>query len=101
MERAQEVAFGLLHMDPESFWDLEPQELVFAIRGYTRREEETLQGEWERTRWLATTLVNIQVKKAVKANDLLPLPWDKKNHKDTEAPTPEQIAAMKAKFNLK
>lgn len=104
MEQAQELAFGCLHMKPEDFWDMEPRELMYAFRGYTKDKEEQMQGEWERTRWLATTLVNLQVKKPIKAKDLLPFPWDKKKEKPPEM-TPEQVKEfqdrMRQKFNLK
>jgi hypothetical protein len=90
-----------LHMSPEAFWDMEPSELTSAIRGYYKEKESTGQGDWEKFRMLATTLVNLQVKKPMKAKELWPFEWDKQTVKDVEAPTQEQIEAIKQKFKLK
>lgn len=89
-------------MNPEDFWDLEPSELLLAIKGYNKEKESEGREEWERFRMLATTLVNLQVKKPMKTKELWPFDWDRPTElKEIEGPTPEQIQAIKDKFKLK
>jgi hypothetical protein len=97
------MAFGVLHMSPEAFWDMEPSELTSAIRGYYKEKESVGQGDWEKFRMLATTLVNLQVKKPLKAKELWPFEWEKQTHdtQPAERHSKEQLEAMKKRLNLK
>lgn len=55
---------------------------------------------WEQTRWHATALYNLQVKNPIRATDLVKFPWDKKNDTPVRLHTPEELEALKKRFNV-
>jgi hypothetical protein len=63
-----------LGLQPAEFWDLTWSEFQRAARGYHRRQE----SEWQRTRWMTTQLINIQLKREdrITPAELLWLPSD-------------------------
>lgn len=56
--------------------------------------------EWQRTRWLAALLVNIQLPqdKKIEADDLIKLPSDKLIKKKKPTPTREEFDRAVAKY---
>lgn len=62
--------------------------LFNAIEAYFEVEETRQRQEWERTRWQAATLVNIQLKRQdrMKVTELLPLPWDREEKMQVAKP---------------
>lgn len=55
-------------MDFDDFWEVS--------KAYREAEKETMQGEWNRMRLLATYVV-MPYSKGITPEKLLPLPWDK------------------------
>lgn len=80
------------------YMDSELCTLFNAIEAYFEVEETRQRQEWERTRWQAATLVNIQLKKKdrLKVNELLPLPWDKEG--DLQVVKPLTYEEQKERF---
>ncbi|MBK8706582.1 MAG: hypothetical protein IPN33_25435 [Saprospiraceae bacterium] len=78
--------------------DSELRTIFSAIEKFYELEETRQQQEWERTRWQATTLVNIQLKRGdrMKVTQLLPLPWD--NQEKLQVSKPLTYEEQKERF---
>ena len=55
-----------------------------AQQGLFDKWETESQGEWERSRWMATILLNPHVKKNIQPKDLTTFPWEKKRNEKTK-----------------
>jgi len=64
------------------------------VSGFNVRENRKEQGEWERTRWQTTLLLNIHTKKTIKARDLIVFPWEAKENKKRKIWTKGEIIAV-------
>tara|TARA_R110000751_G_C13441832_1_gene443000 strand:- start:22 stop:297 length:276 start_codon:yes stop_codon:yes gene_type:complete len=65
-------------------YDLTPAMFYNAQQGLFDKWETESQGEWERSRWMATILLNPHVKKNIQPKDLTTFPWEKKRNEKTK-----------------
>ena len=56
-----------------------PREFFDACKGHNDLTEMYLQDEWERTRWLATFIVNQYSKRRYQPKDLATFPWERES----------------------
>jgi hypothetical protein len=87
---------GLLGLSPLAFWSCTLGELFAALEVYGQKQDENQQAEWERTRWLATLLLQPHAKKGSKLTPekLAVFPWENKP-KGLKADPERQAANMK------
>lgn len=83
-------------MLPEQFWMLTFAELSIKGRGYRI----SIEREWERTRYIASLIINVNVKKAdqVTPEKLIPLSFDHIEQKTIKRLTPEEVEILKKKW---
>jgi len=56
-----------------------PREYGNACEGYNKKSEYGFQTSWERARWIATVIVNVNsTKKQFKPSELMKFPWEGK-----------------------
>lgn len=67
---------GYLGWSVDQFWDATPRELINAYRGKSKAEENRFKQEQELNRIYTTLIVNTQLKKGVKAKDIITFPWE-------------------------
>lgn len=58
-----------------------PRTLYNAQRGMYEKWTMENEGEWERTRWLGSVVINPHVKKNIQPKDLCTFPWEKRRRK--------------------
>ena len=77
------MAFGYLGMGVVEFYDYLPKHFWNKLDGFYELENLRERGNWERTRWSTTLLLNIQVGKGkkLKPTDLIEFDWDKNDKK--------------------
>jgi len=78
-----QIGLGRLRFSPSAFYDMTFVEFCAAAQGNAKDEEQKQQMEWERTRWLATIMLQPHGKKgqSIKPRDLVIFPWEKKEKK--------------------
>jgi len=78
-----QIGLGRLRFSPSVFYDMTFIEFCAAAQGNAKHEEHMQQMEWERTRWLATVMMQPHSKKgqSIKPRDLTIFPWEKKEKK--------------------
>lgn len=79
----------------EDFWDMTPREFFNALRHYNRAQDFEYHQGWERTRWLATITINIQLdpKDRITPEQLIRFEWDQP--KEIQKPDREQFERLK------
>ncbi len=79
----RKFALGCLGYDPDRFGLMRIGDFLDALAGYNERENERIKTFAELLRVSTAILWNVQVsaKDKLKAKDLMPLPWDKKDLK--------------------
>lgn len=72
------MGLGCLGLTPSAFYGMTFYEFNMAMQGYVEAKEAAEQLEWERTRWLAATMLAPHGKKgrAIQPRDLIRFPWD-------------------------
>jgi len=62
-------------------------EFCAAAQGAAKQEEQNQQQEWERTRWLATIMLQPHSKKgqSIKPRDVAIFPWEEKRKKNKQS----------------
>lgn len=83
-------------MHLEDFEALTPSEFRAVLKAHAEQEDQRLHDEWERTRILTTIIVQPRLRKELKAEDILPLPWDK--HKSSPKKQKRNLEEQKARF---
>tara|TARA_R110001599_G_scaffold152927_1_gene338013 strand:+ start:231 stop:506 length:276 start_codon:yes stop_codon:yes gene_type:complete len=70
-------------MSVEDFYNMLPRHFWNKLDGFYELENIREKGQWERTRWTTTLLLNIQIAKGkrLKPTDLIEFEWDKKDKK--------------------
>ena len=70
-------------MGVEEFYNYLPKHFWNKLDGFYELENIREKGQWERTRWATTLLLNIQIAKGkrLKPTDLIEFEWDKKDKK--------------------
>lgn len=70
-------------MGVEEFYNYLPKHFWNKLDGFYELENLRERGNWERTRWQTTLLLNIQIAKGkkIKPTDLIEFEWDKKDIK--------------------
>ena len=70
-------------MSVEDFYNMLPRHFWNKLDGFYELENIREKGQWERTRWATTLLLNIQIAqgKRLKPTDLIEFEWDKKDKK--------------------
>ncbi len=70
-------------MGVNEFYDYLPKHFWNKLDGFYQLENIRERGNWERTRWQTTLLLNIQMSKGkrLKPTDLIEFEWDKKDKK--------------------
>ena len=72
------MGLGCLGLTPSVFYDMDFIDFHLAMEGWNEAEEQRQQMEWERTRWLAATMLAPHGKKGrpIQPRDLIQFPWD-------------------------
>ena len=73
------MGLGQLGLTPSALYGLTFDEFNNALTGMYELMEQREQREWERTRWMATMLLNPHTKKRLTPTDLIEFPWEKKS----------------------
>ena len=83
-------------LDPDLFWSLTFAELSIKVKGY----QINLERQWEQTRYIASLIINVNVKKAnqVTPEKLIPLSFDHIEQKTIKRLTPEEVEILKKKW---
>ena len=70
---------GQMALSPSAFYSITLEEFNDAVIGYNRAQEMKERGEWERTRWLGTLVLQPHLRKGRKLQpkDLAEFPWEK------------------------
>ena len=70
-------------MGVDEFYDMLPKHFWNKLDGFYELENLRERGNWERTRWSTTLLLNIQIGKCkkLKPTDLIEFDWDKNDKK--------------------
>lgn len=76
---------------PDQFYDMLPREWGNLVSGWNEKQNRLEQGNWERTRWMTTILLNPHTKKRIKATDLILFPWEKEPKKNRKIWTRGEI----------
>lgn len=98
------VAVSEMNMSPSEFWELSWYEwglYLLRLKSQREREKQEWETNWDRTRVMWATLVNINSGKGkkVKPSDLIKLSYDDKV-KEAEIPNPgDVIKRFKEKIN--
>lgn len=74
-----------MRLSPTSFYDMTLPEFLLAAQGFHDLEENRERNHWERTRWLATLMLQPHAKKGtrMKPTDIAKFPWDKQPSKES------------------
>ena len=82
-EHCLQIGLGRLRFSPSVFYDMTFLEFCAAAQGAAKQDEQNQQQEWERTRWLATLMLQPHSKKgqSIKPRDLVIFPWEEKRKK--------------------
>jgi hypothetical protein len=84
-------AFGQIGLMPDQFYDLLPREWENMVSGWNEKQNRKEQTQWERTRWIATILLNPHTKKRISQRDLIVFPWEKEPKKGKKVWTRGEI----------
>jgi hypothetical protein len=73
------IAFGVLNLSEDEFWDMTPQAFSYRTDGYWEHFDLHQKLEWERVRWLGTIILQPHMKKGrtLKPTDLIKFEWEK------------------------
>ena len=77
------MGLGRLGLSPRAFYDATLGEIALAIEEYGKALDYKERCEWERTRWLATVLIQPHAKKGrrIKPEDLVQFEWERPEQK--------------------
>ena len=83
-------------LDPDLFWSLTFAELSIKAKGY----QINLERQWEQTRYIASLIINVNVKKAnqVTPEKLIPLSFDNIEQKVIKRMTAEELEQLKKRW---
>jgi hypothetical protein len=77
------VGLGQMCLSPSAFYSMELSDFLIAAQGFHDLEQHRQRAEWERTRWLASVVLQPHAKKGtrIKPEDIAKFPWEKKEKK--------------------
>lgn len=84
---------GVLNINESEFWNTTPVFFFGKLKGYYSNVEFLQIGEWEKTRWMTTAIIQPHIKKRLKPKDLISFTWEK-----AETITDEDVQRIKEKF---
>lgn len=89
------TALGCIGLSFDDFCSLYAPEFTAICKAWRQQQEAEQQDAWERMRMHAAITIQPHTKSKLTPQKLLPLPWDKKKHKQANAPklTKEQQRA--------
>lgn len=75
------VGLGQLRLSPSCFYAMTLEEFMLAAEGFMQVEENREKQHWERSRWVASLLLQPHLKKGtrLKPTDIAKFPWEKKS----------------------
>lgn len=78
-----QVGFGQLCLNPVAFWGMTLGEFTCAVQGFAEHQDNLQQHEWERTRFLATMVLQPHARKGakIKPHDIMVFPWEQPKRK--------------------
>ena len=82
------LALGCIGMCFHDFVACTPGEFSYICDAYTRSRDNAEREAWERTRMLATIVVQPHTRTPLSPQRLIPLPWDTEPHKKESRDTP-------------
>lgn len=83
----------MLGLGYDELYSLTPRSFNNRLEGFKTHQEQLSQNQWEQTRIILLGCLSPHSKKKLKAQEILPLPWDNiKRKKRITIATPEQIA---------
>ena len=77
-------AVGVIGMRLEDFCRLSPEEFSSVSEAFSHNQEQLVEDSWERMRLQAAITIQPHCKNRIRKEQLVPLPWDKKN-KDNQS----------------
>ena len=86
------MAYGQLGMSEDEFWDMIPASFFLKMQGFYDFQKFLQNSQWDRTRTLASILLQPHLKKGrrIDPKKLIPLEWDKALN-ESKSDTPEKI----------
>lgn len=80
---------------------LTPVEAEAVSDAYHEASQQRTRDAWERMRMLATISIQLNMKKRIRSEDIMPFPWDAEHKTDTENPKAETLTKEEAKERLR
>lgn len=77
-------AVGVIGMRLDDFCRLSPEEFSSVSEAFSHNQEQRVEDSWERMRLHAAITIQPHCKNRIRKEQLVPLPWDKKN-KDNQS----------------
>ncbi len=72
-------AVGVIGMRLDDFCRLSPEEFSSVSEAFSHNQEQHVEDSWERMRLQAAITIQPHCKNRISKEQLVPLPWDKKN----------------------
>lgn len=72
-------AVGVVGMRLDDFCRLSPEEFSSVSEAFSHNQEQHVEDSWERMRLLAAITIQPHCKNRIRKEQLVPLPWDRKN----------------------
>lgn len=83
----------------DELYELTPRSFNNKIKGIQSLRDESLREGWEQTRILMVTMLMPHTKKKLKAEEVLPLPWDsKRKQQKKDIASKEHIQSVLNKY---
>ena len=86
-------AVGVVGMRLDDFCRLSPEEFSSVSEAFSHNQEQHVEDSWERMRLLAAITIQPHCKNRIRKEQLVPLPWDKKN-KDNQLSQSSQLSHL-------
>jgi len=84
----------------DELYDLTPRAFNNKLQGFNSYQETLMRDRWEQTRAIVQGCVAPHSKKKLKAQDILPFPWDnEKKSKNKKIATKEEMKAVLDKYD--
>lgn len=82
----------MMGLSYNNLYDLTPRSFSNASKGFFELRKEDIRTSWEQVRVIAHVTASPHLKNKIKAQELLPFPWDKENKKKrVKIASPEEI----------
>ena len=89
----EKCGLGQLGYSVPELYDMTPRMFYNAQEGLFEQWQLSEQGSWERSRWMASAIINPHVKKNIQPKDLTTFPWEDRRKRKMNTKEIEKIRA--------